>query len=206
MADPDQAYILGELIRYLEHPRSGALEFEDMGPSWVPSATRWRRRHAARQQPGAAEVAGRFDALLRFTALQLSTRLGTEATVSYSRKELADPPPGAGHVTNMVERGRLQGALRIPNTVGALDVVVDLRARQVTCSVDIDAPKDGRPPTKVNWLVRQLKSADERARLECNVLNQRGAGGHPSCSDAFARSRTCSCSTRPRRSGPSRSR
>ena len=31
VADPDQAYILGELIRYLEHPRSGALEFEDMG-------------------------------------------------------------------------------------------------------------------------------------------------------------------------------
>jgi len=41
VADPDQAYILGELIRYLEHPRSGALEFEDMGPSWVsvPAST-----------------------------------------------------------------------------------------------------------------------------------------------------------------------
>jgi hypothetical protein len=33
VANPDQAYILGELIRYLEHPRSGALEFEDMGTS-----------------------------------------------------------------------------------------------------------------------------------------------------------------------------
>jgi hypothetical protein len=36
VADPDQSWILGELIRYLEHPRSGALEFEDMGASWVP--------------------------------------------------------------------------------------------------------------------------------------------------------------------------
>ena len=33
--DPDQAWILGELIRYLEHPRSGALDFDDMGASWV---------------------------------------------------------------------------------------------------------------------------------------------------------------------------
>ena len=33
VADPDQAWILGELIRYLEHPRSGALEFDDMGPA-----------------------------------------------------------------------------------------------------------------------------------------------------------------------------
>ncbi len=40
---------------------------------------------------GATDVAGRFDALLRFAALQLSTRLGTEATVVYSRKDLADP-------------------------------------------------------------------------------------------------------------------
>src|SRR5215210_7501507 len=37
VADPDQAWILGELIRYLEHPRSGALEFDDMGPAWVPA-------------------------------------------------------------------------------------------------------------------------------------------------------------------------
>lgn len=35
VADPDQAWILGELIRYLEHERSGALEFDDMGRHWV---------------------------------------------------------------------------------------------------------------------------------------------------------------------------
>ena len=35
VADPDQAWILGELIRYLEHRKSGALEFDDMGEAWV---------------------------------------------------------------------------------------------------------------------------------------------------------------------------
>jgi len=33
--DPEQAWILSELIRYLEHPSSGALQFSDMGPAWV---------------------------------------------------------------------------------------------------------------------------------------------------------------------------
>ena len=41
IADPDQAWIVGELIRYLEHPNSGALQFissqdgaeESPGPS-----------------------------------------------------------------------------------------------------------------------------------------------------------------------------
>ena len=35
VSDPDQARILAEFIRYLEHPRSGAVEFEDMGASRV---------------------------------------------------------------------------------------------------------------------------------------------------------------------------
>jgi hypothetical protein len=73
------------------------------------------------------------------------------------RKELADPAWRiSSQVTDPVEHGRLQGALRIPNTVGALNITADLRARSVVCSVDIDAPKEGRPTTKVNWLVRQL--------------------------------------------------
>jgi hypothetical protein len=178
VADPDQAYILGELIRYLEHPRSGALEFDDMGPSWVLVRNAVANGTLRASNVGAADVAGRFDALLRFAALQLSTRLGTEATVVYSRKELADPAARiATHVANLVDHGRLQGSLRIPNTVGTLDLIVDLRARQVICSVGLDAPKDGRPTTKINWLVRQLKDANDKVRLECSVMNQRGGGG-----------------------------
>lgn len=177
VADPDQAYILGELIRYLEHPRSGALEFEDMGPSWVSVRNAVADGTLRHTNPGATEVAGRFDALLRFAALQLSTRLGTDATVVYSRKDSADPTSRiAAHVTSLVDHGRLQGSLRIPNTVGALDLTVDLRARQVICSVEMDAPREGRPTTKINWLVRQLKHANERTRLGCAVMNQRGSG------------------------------
>ncbi len=36
VTDPEQAWILGELIRYLEHPKSGAMELDDMGAGWVP--------------------------------------------------------------------------------------------------------------------------------------------------------------------------
>ena len=31
-----QAWLLAELIRYLEHPRSGAASFDDMGMAWGP--------------------------------------------------------------------------------------------------------------------------------------------------------------------------
>jgi hypothetical protein len=42
--------------------------------------------------------------------------------------------------------------------------------------VDIDAPKDGRPATRVNWLVRQLKSAPDSTRVEAFTVHARGAG------------------------------
>ena len=35
VADPDQAWLLGELIRYLEHPRSGASGFDDVGGAQI---------------------------------------------------------------------------------------------------------------------------------------------------------------------------
>jgi hypothetical protein len=91
VADPDQAWILGELIRYLEHPRSGALEFEDMGASWVPVRDGIRAGTLRPSDKGAAEVAARFDALLRFASLRLGRSLGTEVVPVVSRKEAAEP-------------------------------------------------------------------------------------------------------------------
>jgi hypothetical protein len=177
VADPDQAWILGELIRYLEHPRSGALEFEDLGSEWVAVRNAVTDGTLRPTDKSAAEVAGRFDALLRFTALRLGTRLGTDVIVLFSRKELAEPGSRVhGHVENMVQYGRLSGSLKIPNTAGPLDIVVDLRARTITCSVEVEAPREGRPTTKVNWLTRQLKNADDRVRIEATAFNQRGAG------------------------------
>jgi hypothetical protein len=76
VADPDQAWILGELIRHLEHPRSGALEFDDMGASWVPVREGVAAGTLRSADKGAADVAARFDALLRYTSLRLGRTLG----------------------------------------------------------------------------------------------------------------------------------
>ena len=175
VADPDQAWILGELIRYLEHSRSGAMEFDDMGDSWV-GARRGRRRHAAAHRQGHRDVVARFDALLRFASLSLGRQLGTEVVPVLSRKEQADPALRAQALTQMLcQTGQLVGAIRIPDTVGQLVVTADLRASKVTCHVDLDAPREGRPTTRVNWLIRQLKNAPDAARVESFNSHARGS-------------------------------
>ena len=177
VADPDQAWILGELIRYLEHPRSGALEFEDMGATWVTVREAVASGTLRASDKSAPDVAGRFDALLRFTSLQLGRRLGDEVTPALTRKEIADPAVRAqALVGTLCTSGTLQGGIRIANAVAPLIVTADLRAGRITCHVDIEAPRDGRPTTRVNWLLRQLKQAPDNLRLEAFAFHARGAG------------------------------
>lgn len=175
VADPDQAWILGELIRYLEHPRSGALEYDDMGPGWVPVRDAVAAGTLRASDKGAPEVAARFDALLRYVSLRLGRQLGTEVTPLLSRKEQAEPAlRNQILVSSLVATGTVSGAIRIPNTVGPLHVTLDLRAGRVSCHVDLEAPKDGRPATRVNWVVRQLKSAPDNVRVEAYQAFSRG--------------------------------
>jgi hypothetical protein len=177
VADPDQAWILGELIRYLEHPRSGALEFDDMGGAWVPVREAIAAGTLRTNDKTAPEVASRFDALLRFASLKLGRQLGTEVITVLSRKELAEPATRTqALVASMAASGTLEGAIRIPNTIGPVTISVDLRANKITCYVDIDAPKEGRSSTRVNWLLRQLKSAPDSLRVEAFQVHARGAG------------------------------
>ena len=103
VADPDQAWILGELIRYLEHSRSGALEFDDMGESWaavrdaVAAGTLRadRQGHRRRSSPASTPCCGS-------PACSLGRQLGTEVVPVLSRKELADPALRAQALTQQL--------------------------------------------------------------------------------------------------------
>ncbi len=175
VADPDQAWILGELIRYLEHPKSGAVELSDMGPSWVPVRDAVIAGTLRRTDKDAAQLAARFDALLRFATLKLGQRLGADVTQVLSKTETANPALRVATLTEMlVNEGKLSGAIRIPNTVSTLKLTVDVRASQVTGSFSISAPGEGKPTTRINWLLRQLKEAPETLRIEAFAARQRG--------------------------------
>jgi hypothetical protein len=177
VADPDQAWVLGELIRYLEHPKSGAMAFDDMGSSWVTVRDSVRSGTLRATDVAASEVATRFDALMNFTALQLGRRLGTEVVTVLSRKESAEPQIRLqAQVSQLADTGTLTAAIRIPDTVGALSVIADLRANQIICHIDVDAPREGRGTTRVGWLVRQLKNAPVTARVDAFHLHARGPG------------------------------
>jgi len=176
VADQDQAWILGELIRYLEHNRSGAMEFEDMGPSWVAVREEVHRGTLRPSSKGATEVASRWEQLLRYACLRLGRRLGVEVQPGFNRRETVEAESRMNQlVATMVASGVLEGGIRIPDAAAPVRVVADLRAGRVSCSVEVPAPAEGRSRARVSWLLRQLRDAPDDLRVDAFAARARGA-------------------------------
>jgi hypothetical protein len=163
--DPDQAWILGELIAYLEHEKSGAVGFEDMGQNWVSV------RNAARDgtlRPGderVRDVVGRWEQFVEYLCLGLSQDLGVQILSAQSRSK-----DGQNWTDELLKRlegeGVLSSSFKVPGAVGPIEVEADLRARLTRVTVKLSAPKEGRPLTRINWMLRQLRKAPDDMRIE----------------------------------------
>ncbi len=174
VADIDQAWILGELIRYLEHPNAGAMDFQDMGGHWVKVREATKAGTLRATDKDVIEVAGRWEELLSYIALRLGRELGADVQEVLTRKESADPSLRISHLVElMATNGTLDGGVRIPNAIGDVAVVADLRAVQVITSVRIAAPQEGRTTTRINWLLRQLKNSPDDVRIDAFAQRSR---------------------------------
>lgn len=123
------------------------------------------------------EVAGRFGALVRYAGLRLGRRLGTEVTPALTRRELTEPGTRTqALVTQLASTGTMTASLKIPGRSDRCTSRPILRAGRIVCHVDVDAPREGRPTTRVNWLVRQLKEAPDSVRVEAFTMHARGPG------------------------------
>lgn len=176
VSDPDQAWLLSEFIRYIEEPKSGALDFEDMGPSWVGVRNGAAQQTLRAGDPETLAVVSRFDQLVAFCGMGLSRRLGVHVGQRLSRNELADQATRLqAQAAQLAKSGELGGALVVPNAAVPIDVVVDLRANRVDAKATIDAPLDRRPSARVTWLLNQLKGAPPTLQIVANVARSKTA-------------------------------
>lgn len=167
VTDPDQAWILGELIAYLDNERSGASGFTDMGDKWVAVRDGARALTLRAKDPAAREVAQRWVEFVQWLALGLRQDLGRDVTAGWARNQTPSDRLGA-LVEELEASGRLQASVRVPGAINAVDISVDLRTRLVTTSVNVAAPRDGRAKTRITWLLRQLRDAPARVRVDAS--------------------------------------
>ncbi len=172
ISDPDQEWILRELIHYLSSESSGALGFEDMGEHWVSVRNAAREGSLRKGDAAARDVAERWEQFTNFLSLNLSQELGATVTVSRPRNQTT-PARLDELVEGLEADGELASSLRIPDAVGAISIRANLRSRQTFVAVAVDAPREGRTKARFNWLLRQLKNAPDDLLVEASFANAR---------------------------------
>jgi hypothetical protein len=172
VSDPDQAWILGELIAYLDDERSGASGFTDMGENWVKVRNGAVDGTLRAGDPEVRDVAGRWEQFVEYLCLGLGQDLGRDVRPVRPRKQTSAARHEAS-CASLAGEGSLEAAIRVPDAIAPLVVKADLRTRKVITRVVVDAPAEGRPATRVKWLLRQLKDAPDSLLIEVSFAKSK---------------------------------
>lgn len=170
------AWLLLELLHYLQHENSGCHGFQNMGPAWVPVRKGIDEETLCQGDPHAIQVVESWERLVRQVCLRLGGELGQKVLPVQRAKRGTDPHTRRVTLADrLCEDGRLHAELRIDGTPASLSVAADLRTGKLRTSIDIPAPEQGYPLTWVKRLVRQLAEAPADLHIETLIEGQ-GAG------------------------------
>jgi hypothetical protein len=172
VSDPDQAWILGELIAYLDHERAGAGGFDDMGDKWVAVRDAGRQGTLKASDAGVKDVESRWEQFVEYLSLGLTQDLGRQVEPQWPRNLDANARREL-QIRSLVDGSKLSASIRVPNAAAPIDLEADLRGRLFRTSIVLQAPREGRPKTRISWLLRQLADAPAVLHIEVRYPNQK---------------------------------
>ncbi|MFE6764466.1 TerD family protein [Streptomyces sp. NPDC057689] len=172
------AWLLQELLHYLQHENSGCHGFQNMGPSWVPVRNGIDEETLSQGDPRAVEVVESWERLIRQVCLRLGGELGQKALpVQRTQRGTTALSRRAAHADRLCEEGRLAAELRVDGSPGTISIVADLRTGKLRTSVEIPVPEGAYPLTSAKRLMRQLAEAPADLHVETLVEGQSGPRG-----------------------------
>lgn len=160
--DPEQAYLLSEVIRYLEHDASGVTAMTKMSSSWKDVCSEVQRGGVLRKTSD--EVLGAVSSwqqLLRFLSIQLSTKTGAIASIKLPKKRAEDPEVNlSDNIDALLKNSALEAEISVPNAASDIVFNADLLRRTISFSMRLDAPSDrSRATAAINWVAKQLSDS-----------------------------------------------
>ncbi|MET7382067.1 TerD family protein [Streptomyces sp. NPDC005526] len=169
------AWLLQELLHYLQHDNSGCHGFQNMGPAWVPVRNGIDDETLCHGDRRALEVVESWERLIRQVCLGLGGELGQKVLPVQRAKRGTDPEARRLRLADQLCRdGRLQAELRIEGTPGILAISADLRTSRLRTSIEIPAPEQGYPLSWAKRLVRRLAEAPADLHVETLVEGETG--------------------------------
>lgn len=163
LKDPEQSYILSELIRYMNHESSGVTPLSRMHGDW--KAVCEQVQQGAILDRKSAEVMNAVTSwhqLTKHLALNLSISIGEPVTISLTRLRAQDADLNFQEDCLSLEKDNvLCSFFDIPNAASRMELSADFLRRTINISMKLEAPKDkSRATASINWLTRQLKQSE----------------------------------------------
>ncbi|MFJ9768597.1 TerD family protein [Streptomyces erythrochromogenes] len=169
------AWLLQELLEYLQHEHSGCHGFQNMGPAWVPVRNGIDDETIGIGDARAVDVVESWERLIRQVCLRLGGELGQKALPVQRARRGSDPRARrVAAAERLCAEGRLAAELRIDGTSSVIAVVADLRTMKVRTSVDVPASEGAYPLAAAKRLIRML--AEAPADLHVQSLVEAGNG------------------------------
>ncbi|MFG2978120.1 TerD family protein [Streptomyces sp. NPDC048331] len=172
------AWLLQELLEYLQHENSGCHGFQNMGPAWVPVRKGIEDETISPDDGRAVDVINSWERLIRQVCLRLGGELGQKALPVQRTRRDSDPRARRIAAASVLcVDGRLSAELRIDGTSSVIAVTADLRTGKVRTSVDIPAPEGSYPLAMVKRLLRALAEAPADLHVQSLVEGGNGPRG-----------------------------
>lgn len=170
------AWLLQELLHYLQHENSGCHGFQNMGAAWVPVRRGIDDETLCQGDPRSLEVIESWERLVRQVCLRLGGELGQKVLPVQPARRGADPRVRRAELADLLcAEGRLNADIRIEGTPGVLGITADLRTGKLRTSIDVPVPDAVYPLSRAKRLIRQLAAAPADLHVEA-VLEGGGAG------------------------------
>ena len=159
--DPEQEYILKELVRYLDHDSSGISSFNRMPTQWKELCSSVQNGITLNKKADylTSSVSG-WHQLLRHLSLNLSMDIVQPVDIDLTRQRAKNAELNfSDDCAYLAKESKLKADFNIPNAAAKLTLSVDILRKVINISMKLEAPKDkSRATASINWLSRQLKN------------------------------------------------
>lgn len=168
--DPEQHYILKEMLRYLTHDSIGIRGLHRMNADWKPLMS---KIHAGgtiqKNDPEVLSTIQCWHQEEQDVCLLFSRKLNVPVSLALKRTHRDDQNARiTDDAAELADSKRLTAVFEIPDIAGPIEVVAHCLRRNIICRMRFAAPANlKRYSSRLNWLLRQLpEKVDASASLK----------------------------------------
>lgn len=161
--DPEQRFLLAELVRFLEHPSAGVMRFDRMDGNWKDIVTSVvAGAPLSPHSDSVLETVANWHQECRDLALKLMEHVNANVATRLPTAHRQDPQKRiADDAARLCNSSTLAVEFVVPDAASPISVEADLRTRSVQVAMTLRAPSDRKSArARTNWLLRQLAGSD----------------------------------------------